>query len=120
MNAQANKTPTEINEMVDNHIKSFNPSISHYQEAHAPNRLFVSPELSALKMLKNFKNFYQEARIQFNHYWKRLRAMKICFTQREEEECKVCELHSNHLTEDHNIEKFNQSIVDENNKPNNY
>ena len=36
------------------HIKKYNPSISHYRWAHAPNWLYISPEHNVSSMCKDF------------------------------------------------------------------
>ena len=38
----ANKIHQENQEVIINHIKFFNPSVSHYRREHAPNRLYHS------------------------------------------------------------------------------
>ena len=47
-----NDTTTEV---IKNHIYSHGPSISHYRRAHAPNRLYLSPEFNISSMFEDFK-----------------------------------------------------------------
>ena len=108
-----NKTREELLQIVDSHIRSFNPSISHYRRAHAPNRLYISPEYSAQKMFEDFKKNNPDTPVKYLLYWSRLKAMNISFVKLGEEECEVCVIHSNHLLEDHGLKKKDQSIVEE-------
>ena len=64
-----NKRPAELSEMVENHIRSFNPSISHYRRAHAPNRLYISPEYSASKLFKDFTTNNPGVPVLYHFYW---------------------------------------------------
>ena len=36
----------ELHERIINHINSYNPSVSHYQREHAPNRRYLDAHLS--------------------------------------------------------------------------
>ena len=40
---------------IEDHINSFNPDISHYRRAHAPNRLYLDHSLTIRDMFKNYK-----------------------------------------------------------------
>ena len=94
-----NKTRGKLLQIVDSHIRSFNPSISHYRRAHAPNRLYISPEYSAQKMFEDFKKNNPYTPVKYLLYWSK--AMNISFAKLGEEDCEVCVIHSNHLLEDH-------------------
>ena len=48
------KLPEEVMRDIGAHIASYGPTISHYRRAHAPNRLYLCPELSKPEMHKNF------------------------------------------------------------------
>ena len=49
----ADKLSQEIAERVVSHIEKYNPSISHYRQAHAPKRLYISPEHSVSSIHKD-------------------------------------------------------------------
>lgn len=40
---------------IEEHIMSFNPSVSHYRRAHAPNRKYLSNTLTITSLYKDFK-----------------------------------------------------------------
>ena len=76
--------------LIDNHIKSFNPAISHYRRAHAPLRLYLPSELSVKKMFRWFKETNPGDRIDEMSYYRRVRKMNISFAKLGEEECECC------------------------------
>ena len=81
---------------IDEHIRSFKPSVSHYRRAHAPLRLYLSPELTGREMYNYYKESQGSCRISYNTYMKRINKMNISFVKLGEEECEVCtaiELH---------------------------
>ena len=60
-------------EFLVNHIKSFNPCISHYRREHAPNRLYLPPELSAVDMHADYEGECENQNIRcvaYNKYTK--------------------------------------------------
>ena len=59
----ANKKSQEMEGKVVSHIKKYNPPISHYRQAHAPNRLYISPEHSISLMHKDFIAYYSDDRV---------------------------------------------------------
>ena len=52
--APAHKIPNNVITAIRDHINSYNPSISHYRRQHAPNRLYLTSELTIKEMHKNF------------------------------------------------------------------
>ena len=65
LNPKSHKIPEEDDTFIKNHIKSFNPTLPHYRREHAPNRLYLSDEISITEMysdycheceMKNMKN----------------------------------------------------------------
>ena len=76
--------------LIDDHIKSFNPTISHYRRAHAPLRLYLPSELNVEKMFKWFKETNPGDRIGKMSYFRRVQQMNISFAKLGEEECEVC------------------------------
>ena len=64
-------------------------------------------------MFEDFKKNNPDTPVKYHLYWSRLKAMNISFVKLGEEECEVCVIHSNHLSEDHGLKKKDQSIVEE-------
>ena len=70
---------------------SHNPSISHYRRAHAPNRLYLSFELNAVQLWKDYcsKSVAAE-RVCYETYRKELRRLNVSFAKLGTEECDIC------------------------------
>jgi len=100
-----NKLPEESQEVIINHIKSFNPSVSHYRREHAPNRLYLSPELTIKYLFDDFKERHPEIKVSYDRYKKEVARMNISFVKLGEEECEDCIMYENH--EHGNIEEGN-------------
>ena len=94
--SDGNKKPDDISDKVTNHILSFNPSISHYRRAHAPKRMYISPEFNVSGMYKDFCTS-NPVKISYNYYNKKVKKMNISFVKLGEEECERCDLHERHL-----------------------
>ena len=58
-NKPPNKLSPESHQLIVDHIRSFNPAVSHYRREHAPNRLYLSPELSIRSLYEDFKEGHQ-------------------------------------------------------------
>ena len=82
--------------MIINLIKSFNPSVSHYRRGHAPNRLYLSPQLRIKFLLDDFKESYPEIKVSYDRYKKEVSRMNISFVKLGEEECEDCIMYENH------------------------
>ena len=80
----------EEKRIIDEHIKSFKPAISHYRRAHAPLRLYLPSELNMKQMFKWFKEANPGKRISELSYCRRVWKMKISFAKLGEEECEEC------------------------------
>ena len=81
--------------IVDDHIRSYNPEVSHYRRLHAPKRLYLSSELTITSMYENYielngKEFY----ISYEFYRKRISSMNISFTKLGCELCELCDKYS--------------------------
>ena len=82
----ANKIPQENQEVIINHIKSFNPSVSHYRREHAPNRLYLTPELTIKFLFDDFKERHPEIKVSYDRYKKKVARMNISFAKLGEKE----------------------------------
>ena len=50
----ANRLSDEERKNIQAHIMSYSPSCSHYRRVHAPNRVYLSPQLSVAGMYRNY------------------------------------------------------------------
>ena len=82
--------------MIINHIKSFNPSVSHYRREHVPNRLYLSPQLRIKFLFDDFKERHPEIKVSYDRYKKEVSRMNISFVKLGEEECEDCIMYENH------------------------
>lgn len=73
----------------DDHMESYNPTISYYLREHAPRRRYLPPELSVEEMAANYNHLNPLCTIHYTTYLRRLHE-NISFTKLETEECEVC------------------------------
>jgi hypothetical protein len=111
-----NKKSEAIVEKVESRIRKYNPCISHYRRAHAPNRLYISPEHSIRSMYKDYYNTYPNGSVSYNYYRKIVKNLNISFVKLGEEECEICELHTSHLSEEHKLSESEHNTQSENGK----
>ena len=83
----ANKLDRSV---VESHIKSYKPQISHYSREHAPNVLYLPRELSISQMFENFKQQHPDQKCGVETYRKTLRSMGISFCMPVNEKCPTC------------------------------
>ncbi|CAH1969615.1 unnamed protein product [Acanthoscelides obtectus] len=96
------------NKIIESHIDSFNPSVSHYRRVHAPNRLYLPSDLNVTLMFEDFKKRYPDYICSYEKYRKILKAKNISFAKLGNEECELCE--SYHM---HNSEHKAESLSDD-------
>ena len=82
------------------HVLSHNPTISHYRRKHAPNRLYLSPELTIQSMLNDY-NSRREKNTSYSKYQTEIRKMNISFAKLGEERCEKCMEHQEHVKDVH-------------------
>lgn len=87
-----------IRKEMEDHIKSFNPSIAHYRRAHAPQRLYLPSDLSATKMYENFRKGREGLKGKYVLYTQILKNLNISFAKLGCEECEVCDVFKKHET----------------------
>ena len=51
----AHKLPEISLNFIQSHIKSYHPCVSHYRWEHAPQQLYLPPELSITEMYNDYK-----------------------------------------------------------------
>ena len=75
-------------------IKSYDPQISNYRRAHAPNRLYLPSTLGITKMYKAYlENGFN---VSYDIYRREVNKLNISFTKLGQEECEVCTSHAHH------------------------
>ena len=94
----ANKISGDQLNLIRSHIYSHHPAISHYRRTHAPNRLYLSPELSIASMYKDFEKKHPGI-CKIETYRKQIKALNISFAKLREEECEKCIMFENHQKE---------------------
>lgn len=102
--APANKKTVDQKKLVIDHILSHNPSISHYRREHAPNRLYLSPELTITDMHKDFKDKYPNVSVCYETYRKVVDEMNISFAKLGEEECELCLVFNSHEHDNEDVQ----------------
>jgi len=73
---------------IKEHILSYNPQISHYRRMHAPNRLYLTSDITITSMYNNF--IEENPWVSYSVYLKVVREMNISFTKLGQEECETC------------------------------
>ena len=85
---------------VTEHIQSFNPDISHYRRAHAPNRLYLDHSLSITDLYKDYRKKVLTEFVSYARYAQTLREMNISFAKLGNEQCEICLNHDVHVKEE--------------------
>ncbi|KAL0860407.1 hypothetical protein ABMA27_009801 [Loxostege sticticalis] len=91
-----NPNPKKINnDVITQHIESFNPTISHYRREHAPNKKYLPSDLTVRAMYDDFCDKYTNElngrKISYDHYRKVVKDLNISFAKLGHEECEICE-----------------------------
>lgn len=82
---------------ITDHIKSFNPTVSHYRREHAPNRLYLPSDININLMHLDFLEKNPNYKISYELYRKEIKNMNISFALLGYEECWTCEAFENHI-----------------------
>lgn len=85
------------------HIESFNPTSSHYRCEHAPNRRYLSSDVSVQLMFKDY-NGKKSLKCSYETYRKAVKERNISFTKMSEEECEICLRQDLHVRAEHQNE----------------
>lgn len=86
----SNKHKIDYN-VVDDHIETFHPSISHYRREHAPNRRYLPSDVTVSFMYEDFKTKYPNIKISYDAYRVHVKQKNISFCKLGHEECETCE-----------------------------
>lgn len=97
-------------EAVKSHILSYNPTVSHYRRAHAPNRYYLPSDLTGVSMYTNYQDSAQpDLKVNYSFYSNVMLRMNISLVKLGHEQCEACvaaTLHqsaSGHIDEDNFI-----------------
>ena len=71
----------------------------------------MSPEHTLRLMHNDYIESNTDNRVSYTCYHRKVNRMNINFVKPDEEECEVCEIHTNHLTEDHKLHETEQLIL---------
>lgn len=89
--------PMKDRELIMDHIKSFNPMISHYRREHAPRKMYLPSEVTITLMHCDFKEKYPDFMCSYSLYRRVVtKEMNISFAQLGNEQCELCEKHKLH------------------------
>ena len=77
------------------HISRYHPQVSHYRREHAPNRKYLSNELTIRGMHSEYLKTYPDFPCSYEMYRKCISAENISFTKLGEEQCEVCLTYDN-------------------------
>lgn len=83
--------------LLTDHIRTFHPVISHYRREHAPNRLYLSSDISITLMHKDFMEKNPNVKVSYELYRQAVASMNISFANLGNEECFECEKFNLHL-----------------------
>ena len=92
----SNKIADQVKSLIQQHIESYHPSVSHYRREHAPLRRYLAPEITITDMHENFITKYPEHKCSYEFYRSVVSSMNISFVKLGEEECEVCLEHELH------------------------
>ena len=86
------------------HIESFNPLVSHYRLINAPNRRYLTPDLSVKILWKDFIEKNNNSKVSYEKYRKIFIEANIGFSIPSEDDCPICSLYKNHHITDEHLE----------------
>ena len=81
--------------LIDDHLLSFNPQLSHCKYDHCPHRLYLPSEYSVRKLLQDFKIKHPDVKCCYETYRARKEALNISFSPLENEKCEFCTFYNN-------------------------
>lgn len=78
-------------DLLEQHIESFNPTISHYRREHAPHTRYLPSDVNISLMFNDFQEKYPNLKLSYELYRRKVKAMHISFALLGHEECEDCE-----------------------------
>lgn len=98
------KTRKFNKDVIEAHIESFHPSVSHYRREHAPNKRYLPSDVSITLMYKDFLTKHPTFYCSYELYRVAVKAKNISFTKLGHEECECCAIFENHCHSKENID----------------
>ena len=95
--------------LIEAHILSFNPQVSHYKLDNSPNWRYLEPHLTITDMWKDY-NLTHEA-ISYISYQRVFQSMNIGFSKPSQDKCDFCEAKNTIQRKTTNILKRNAPTV---------
>lgn len=83
-------------DLLNAHVETFKPSVSHYRREHAPNRRYLPSDLTISEMYKDFQKSHPDVKCSYELYRKNLSDLNISFVTLGHEECETCEIYKIH------------------------
>lgn len=83
-------------DLLNAHVESFKPNVSHYRREHAPNRKYLPSDLTITAMHKDFQKSHPDVKCSYELYRKNLADLNISFVTLGHEECETCEVFKLH------------------------
>jgi len=77
-------------EIIESHIMSFNPQISHYHREHAPNRKYLPNNLSAAYMHSDYCCQHPDNTVSYEVYHLAIKKLNISFSEPTADQCDDC------------------------------
>lgn len=81
-----NALGADCDALINAHIMSYNPAISHYRREHAPNRLYLPSELTERQMHQDFNNNHPNNKCSYVTYTRHVKKLSISFVKLGSEE----------------------------------
>lgn len=66
---------------INAHIESYHPALPHYRRAHAPNRRYLSSELTIAEMHADYQTKYPAQTISYRTYQRVMKELNISFAK---------------------------------------
>jgi hypothetical protein len=84
--------------IIENHMESYHPCVSHDQRQHAPHRRYLPPDVSVQSMYSDLISRHGEV-CSYDLYRKVVKQINILFTRLGHEDCAQCESFAMHNRE---------------------
>lgn len=78
-------------EVISTHILSFNLTVSHHREEHAPNRMYLPSDVNFTTMFTDFVAKNSNFKCSYEKYRRVAKELNISIVKLGHEECELCE-----------------------------
>ncbi|CAH1099867.1 unnamed protein product [Psylliodes chrysocephalus] len=90
--------------IIEKHIESFHPSISHYRREHAPKRRYLPSDVNIKDMFGDFQMSNRKIPCSYDLYRSIVQKLNISFVTLGHEECEICENFKIHPHSEENLQ----------------